>query len=176
MRVTTLVGGYPIVPDPTGRARLQPAAELSGYRDSRLVVSILIRGASLGTAVDQLKLACRTLAALEVDSAALLAGDEFALTVSASADHPSDLIPFVLTLTWGPPGIEPAGRLLPYQFDRHSGTVTWGTPRPVRASRTQGLWAQVLGPMCVDRAAASEAELADLLEENRRLGHVVLRL
>jgi hypothetical protein len=176
VRLEMLVAGYPVVADPTGRDRLQPTAEFIGYRNSRLVASISSRPISRQAAVDQFKLACRTLAALDVDAAALLAGDEFALTVSASADHPSDLSPFVIGLTFGPAGVEPAGRLVPYQLDRHSGTVTWGTPREVRASGRQGLWAEVLGPMCLSRAAAGEATLADLLDENRRLGQVVLLL
>ncbi|HEX5877214.1 MAG TPA: hypothetical protein VF468_02670 [Actinomycetota bacterium] len=114
---------------------------------------------------------------MEVDSAAVVAGDELALIVSASADHPSDLAPFVIGLTYGPAGAEPVGRLVPYQLDRHSGTVTWGTPRQVRASLRQGLWAETLGPMCLTRTAvADEATLARLLDDNRRLGHIVLRL
>jgi hypothetical protein len=104
-------------------------------------------------------------------------GDELALIVSASADHPSDLSPFVIGLTYGPAGVEPVGRLVPYQVNRRSGTVTWGEPREVRASRTQGLWVEVLGPMCLARTAvASKPTLADLLDQNRRLGHVVLQL
>jgi hypothetical protein len=100
-----------------------------------------------------------------------------ALIVSASADHPSDLSPFVIGLTYGPAGVEPVGRLVPYQLDRHSGTVTWGTPRQVRASHRKGLWAETLGPMCLTRAALTgEATLEDLLAENRRVGHVVLQL
>ena len=47
----------------------------------------------------------------------------------------------------------------------------------MRASRIRGLWAEMLGPMCLDRAAVDgEARLADLLDENRGLGHVVLLL
>jgi hypothetical protein len=175
-RLATLVAGYPITHEGTGQARLRPSAEFVGYRDSRSVVSISSL-ASPQTAVEQFKLACRTLAALEVNSAALVAGDELALIVSASADHPSDLSPFVIGLTYGPAGVEPVGRLVPYQVDRRSGTVTWGEPREVRASRTQGLWVEVLGPMCLARTAvASKPTLADLLDQNRRLGHVVLQL
>lgn len=175
-RLATLVAGYPVAFEETGQARLRPSAEFIGYRDSRPVVSISSL-ASPQTAVDQFKLACRTLAALDVDSAALVAGDELALLVSASADHPSDLSPFVIGLTYGPVGVEPVGRLVPYQVDRRSGRVTWGEPREVRASRTQGLWVEVLGPMCLARAAvASKPTLAHLLDENRRLGHVVLPL
>ena len=175
-RLATLIAGYPVVYEGTGQARLRPSAEFIGYRDSRLVVSIS-SPASPQTAVDQFSLACRTLAALEVDSAALVAGDELAKIVSASADHPSDLSPFVIGLTYGPAGVEPAGRLVPYQLDRHSGTVTWGTPREVRASHRQGLWAETLGPMCLARSALTgEATVANLLAHNRRLGHVVLQL
>jgi hypothetical protein len=175
-RLAALVAGYPVVYEGTRRARLRPSAEFIGYRNARPVISIS-SSASPQTAVDQFKLACRALAALEVDSAALVAGDELALLVSASADHPSDLSPFVIGLTSEPVGVEPVGRLVPYQLDRHSGTVTWGTPRQVRASLREGLWAETLGPMCLTRAALTdEASLADLLDENRRLGHVVLQL
>jgi hypothetical protein len=175
-RLTNLVAGYPVVYEGTGQARLRPSAEFIGYRDSRPVVSIS-SPASPQTAVDQFKLACRTLAALEVDSAAVVAGDELAKIVSASADHPSDLAPFVIGLTYGPAGVEPAGRLVPYQLDRHSGTVTWGTPREVRASHRQGLWAETLGPMCLARSALTgETTVENLLAHNRRLGHVVLQL
>jgi hypothetical protein len=141
------------------------------------VVSISSRPTSPETIVAQFKLACRTLAALEVDEVAVVAGDELALAVSATADHPSDLSPFVLGLTFGPADLKPVGRLVPYQLDRQSWAVIWGEPREVRASSTQGLWAEVLGPMCLDRPrAASAARLNDLLDQNRQLGHVVLRL
>lgn len=175
-RLAALVAGYPVVYEGADRARLRPSAEFVGYRNSRPVVSIS-SPASPQTAVDQFSLACRTLAALEVDWVVLVAGDELALIVSASADHPSDLSPFVIGLSYGPAGVEPAGRLVPYQLDRHSGTVIWGTPREVRASHRQGLWAETLGPMCFTRPALTdEATLANLLAQNRRLGHVVLRL
>jgi hypothetical protein len=175
-RLAALVAGYPVVYEGTGQARLRPSAEFVGYRDSRPVVSIS-SPASPPTAVDQFSLACRTLAALEVDWVALVAGDELALIVSASADHPSDLSPFVIGLTYGPVGVEPAGRLVPYQLDRHSGTVTWGEPRQVRASHRQGLWVEELGPMCLTPSALTdEVTLAGLLAKNRRLGHVVLQM
>jgi hypothetical protein len=175
-RLAALVAGYPVVYEGTGQARLRPSAEFIGYRNFRPVVSISSR-ACPQTAVDQFGLACRTLAALEVDSAAVVAGDELALIVSASADHPSDLAPFVIGLTYGPAGAEPVGRLVPYQLDRHSGTVTWRAPRQVRASLRQGLWAETLGPMCLTRPSLTgEATLENLLAENRQVGHVVLRL
>lgn len=176
LRLAHLVSGYPVDYDAVRWDRLRPTAEFIGYRNSRLVASISSRPTAPQTAVDQFKLVCRTLAALDVESVAVVAGDELALTVSASADHPSDLSPFVIGLTFGPAGVEPAGRLIPYQLDRHNAAVAWGEPREVRASRTQGLWAEVLGPMCLNRAAAGEGRLADLLDQNRRLGHVVLLL
>jgi hypothetical protein len=177
VRLARLVSGYPVDYDPVRQDRLRPTAEFIGYRNSRLVASISSRPASAETAVDQFKLVCRTLAALDVDSVALVAGDELGLAVSATADHPSDLSPFVIGLTFGPAGVEPAGRLVPYQLDRQSRAVIWGEPREVRASPGQGLWAEVLGPMCLDRATvAAEASLEDLLDQNRRLGHIVLRL
>jgi hypothetical protein len=119
-------------------------------------------------------LACRTLAALDVDSVVLLAGDDLALAVTASADHPSDLSPFIIGLIVGPAGIDPAGTLVPYQLDRGTGTVTWREPRPVRASTTRGLWAEELAPLCLDRAAVGQATLAELREKNRLAGNSVL--
>jgi hypothetical protein len=176
-RLAALVAAYrPVVYEGTGQARLRPYAEFTGYRNWGAVISISSPAAPQ-IAVDRFRLACRTLAALEVDGATLVAGDELALMVSASADHPSDLSPFVIGLTYGPAGLEPGGRLVPYQFDRHSGTVTWGDPRQVRASHRQGLWVEELGPMCLTRAALpDEVTPADLLDENRRLGHTVLQL
>jgi hypothetical protein len=170
-----LIRGYPVDPDAARPDRLRPTAEFTGYHASRPIALISCRPAAPATAVDQLRLVCRTLAALEVDSVALVAGDELALLVSATADHPSDLAPFVIGLTFGPAGVEPVGRLVPYQLDRRSRAVTWGEPREVRASHAHGLWAEVLGPMCVTRGAAGDATPAELLDQNRRRGHVVLR-
>jgi hypothetical protein len=175
--LAALVEHYRLAYEQAGQERSQLAAEFSGFRGGRLVASIDSRPASPETLVDQFKLACRTLAALEVDSVALLAGDELALAVTASVDHPSDLAPFIVGLIVGPAGVEPAGMLLPYQLDRRAGTVTWGPPRPVQASGTQGLWAEVLAPLCLNRAAvADETTLAELLGRNRRVNHRVLLL
>jgi hypothetical protein len=176
-RLTALVEHYPLVSDKTGAERLRPTAEFSGFRGSRLVASISTHPASPIHVQDQFTLACRTLAALDVESVALLAGDEMALAVTASPDHPSDLSPFVIGLTFGPAGVEPAGTLVPYQLDRNTGTVTWKASRPLRASCTQGLWAEVLGPICLNRTTgAGEAALAELLEQNRLRGNDVLLL
>jgi hypothetical protein len=175
-RLGALVGQYRVAyAQAVAQGRRLPA-EFNGFRGGRLVASIASRPVDPTTAVEPFRLACRTLAALGVGSVALLVGDELALTVTASADHPSDLSPFVVGLTFGPAGVDPAGTLVPYQLDR-TGTVGWGAPRPVRASTSQGLWVEVLGPMCLARASvAGKPMLADLLVENRRLGHVVLQL
>jgi hypothetical protein len=176
-RLAALVEHYPVVYDKTGAELLRPTAEFSGFRGSRLVAAISMHPASPVHVRDHFTLACRTLAGLDVESVALLAGDELALAVTASPDHPSDLSPFVIGLTFGPAGVEPAGALVPYQLDRNTGLVTWKGSRPLRASRTQGLWAEVLGPMCLNRTtAAGEAALAELLEENRLRGNDVLLL
>lgn len=179
MRLATLVAHYRLAYEQAGTDQRRPGAEFSGFRDGggRLVAWIGSRPASPATAVEPFKLACRTLAALEVDSVALLAGDELALAVIASADHPSDLAPFIVGLTFGPAGVEPAGTLVPYQLDRQGGTVIWGPARPVRASNTKGLWAEVLAPLCLDRAvAASEATLTELLGQNRLVHNQVILL
>jgi hypothetical protein len=152
--------------------RVRPAAEFSGIRGGRTVAWISSRPASARTALEPFKLACRTLAALDVDSVVLLAGDDLALAVTASADHPSDLAPFIIGLIVGPPGVDPAGTLVPYQLDR--GTVTWREPRPVRASTARGLWAEELAPTCLNRTAVGQATLAELREENRLAGNSVL--
>jgi hypothetical protein len=147
-----LVDHYPVAFQQASQDRLWPVADFSGFRVSRLVASIRSCPPA-EQARHHFTLACRTIAPLDVDSVVLLAGDELALAVAATADHPSELSPFVIGLTFGPPGVEPAGTLVPYQLERGTQTVTWKTPRPVRASCTQGLWAEVLGPMCLDRAA-----------------------
>jgi hypothetical protein len=177
VRLTALVQHYRLAYEQAGQRRSQVAAEFSGFRSGQLVASIDSRPASPETLTEQFQLVCRTLAALDVDSAALLASDELALAVTASSDHPSDLAPFIIGLIVGPAGVEPAGTLIPYQLDRPGGTVTWGPPRPVRGSGTQGLWAEVLAPMCLNRSApAGNPTLAELLNQNRRVNHRVLLL
>jgi hypothetical protein len=85
-RLEVLVGRYPVVYEPTGQDRLRPTAEFSGFRNSRLIASISSRPAAPRTVVEQFKVACRTLAALEVDSAVLLAGAEL-LDQNRRLDH-----------------------------------------------------------------------------------------
>jgi hypothetical protein len=173
-RLTALVTHYRPTYEQAIADRVRPAAEFSGIRGGRTVASIISRPASARTALEPFKLACRILAALDVDSVALLAGDDLALAVTASADHPSDLSPFIIGLIFGPAGVDPAGTLVPYQLDRGIGTVTWREPRPVRASTTRGLWAEELAPTCLNRTAVGQATLAELREENRLAGNSVL--
>jgi hypothetical protein len=167
---------YRVAYEQTIADRVPPPADFSGFRDGGLVASIASRPRSPKPPIEPFRLACRTLAALEVDWVTLLVGDELALAVTASADHPSDLSPCIVGLAFGPAGVKPAGTLVPYQLDRRTGTVTWEEPRPVRASTTQGLWAEELGPTCLDRTAVSQARLNKLLEENRLAGNSVFLL
>jgi hypothetical protein len=168
-----LVGHYQRAYEQTAQALERPAAEFVGLRGSGQVASISSRPGP-----EQVRecftLACRTLAVLDVDWVALLTGDELGLAVIASADHPSDLSLFIVGLTFGPPGVEPAGILVPYRVDRGTRTVTWGPARPVQASVTHGLWAEELGPTCLDRAAVGQATLEELREQNRLVANRVL--
>jgi hypothetical protein len=154
----------------------RPGAIFAGFRGTQQAASISSRPPVPEAFVERFTLACRTLAVLEVDWAALLTGDEFALAVTAPADHPAELDLFVVALTVGPAGASPTGTITPYRLDRDTGAITWGSPRPARASCSQGMWAQALGPLCLDRAAASAGELAALLDRNRRVDNDVLLL
>jgi hypothetical protein len=175
--LTALLEQYRVAYEQTGQDLMRPAADFIGMRGSRQVVSISSRPASPEDFLERFTLACLTLATLEVDWVALLAGDERALAVTAPADHPSDLALFVVGLTFGPVDVEPAGTLLPYELDRDTGMVTWQAPRPVQASCTHGLWAEVLGPMCLARpAVAGKAARLELLEQNRLVDNEVLLL
>lgn len=175
-RLQALVTQYRVAYEQALADRVQPQADFSGFSGFRTVASIESRPTSPKPPIEPFSLACRTLAALEVEWVALVAGDELALAVTASGDHPSDLSPFIVGLVFGPAGVKPAGTLVPYQLDRRTGTVTWGEPRPVRASTTHGLWAEELGPTCLDRTAVGKATLAELREENRLAGNSVFLL
>lgn len=175
--LAALLEQYRVAYEQTGQDLLRPAADFIGIRGSRQIASISSRPASPEDFLERFTLACLTLATLHVDWVALLAGDERALAVTAPADHPPDLALFVVGLTFGPAGIEPAGTLITYELDRDAGVVTWGAPRQAQASCTHGLWAEVLGPMCLERpVVAGKAAQRELLKENRRLDNEVLLL
>jgi hypothetical protein len=175
--LAALLQQYRVAYEQTGLDLLRPAADFIGMRGARQVASISSRPASPEDFLERFALACLTLATLEVDWVALLAGDERALAVTAPTDHPSDLALFVVGLTFGPAGIEPAGTLVPYELDRDTGTVTWQAPRPALASCTQSLWAEVLGPMCLERPAVTGTTARrKLVEQNRMVDNEVLLL
>jgi hypothetical protein len=154
----------------------RPAADFIGFRGGQQVASISCRPPSPDSLVDRFTLACQTLGALDLDWAALLAGDEFALAVTAPGDHPADPGLFIVALTVGPGDVDPAGTIIPYRLDRDSGVITWAPSRPVVASCTDGLWAKVFGPLCLRRSGSTVDNLMALLEANRRVDNEVLLL
>jgi hypothetical protein len=83
---------------------------------------------------------------------------------------------FVVALTVGPGDADPAGTLIPYRLERDSGAITWVPSRPVVASCADGLWAKVLGPLCLRRPGSPADTLPALLEANRLVDNEVLLL
>lgn len=155
----------------------RPAADFVGFRAGRQVVSVSSRPPTPDDLLERFTLACLTLGALDLDWAALLAGDELALAVTDPADHPADGSLFVVAVTVGPADASPAGVLIPYQLDRDTGILTWGAQRPLHASRTDGLWARVLAPMCLGRQGPTgPAAVAEFLDLNQQVDNEVLLL
>lgn len=156
---------------------VRPAADFVGFRAGRQVVSVSSRPPAPEDLLERFTLACLTLGALDLDWAALLAGDELGLAVTDPADHPRDGSLFVIAVTVGPADASPAGILTPYQLDRNTGILRWGAQRPLDASCTDGLWARVLAPMCLGlQGPTGRAAVAELLDLNQQVDNEVLLL
>ena len=57
------------------------------------------------------------------------------------------------------------------------GILTWGAQQPLRASRTDGLWARVLAPMCLGRQGPTgPAAVGEFLDLNQQVDNEVLLL
>jgi hypothetical protein len=178
--LTSLSGQHRAHYELAAREQARPAAIFVGFRARRQVASISSRPSpTYEDLANRFTLACLALGALEVDWAALLAGDEFAVAVTDPADHPADGSLFVIALTVGPAGAGPAGTITPYQLDRGTGTLSWGAQRPVGASRVNGLWARVLAPMCLGgqgQAPVGPAAVTEYVALNQQVDNEVLLL
>lgn len=161
----------------TAAVLARPASTFVGVRAGEQVISISSRPQDPVQMIERFSVACLTLDALSVAHVVLLSGDEVAAELLAPVDVTSDLDCFMLVCAARRGLGGPSVMLAPYQLDRQSRTISWGQPRGLSASETQGLWAQVLVPRCfAGNAGSGPGALGYYLARNRELDNDVLLL